>query len=285
MNDALIGTSLKDVGRDIQQLTRENKKLERKLNTMGTPSDTDSFRMELRDDIHQTTALVKHLLSCIQDLKSQEPDNNVSMKLQRAEKQFLDQYTKLSNLTKRIKLGLESSQPSHGKSSSLQSSTSTANRNTRGNVAAHSGGYDLAHIDMDHMEHFENHPDIPMEEEEEGALKQSQAFIPQFDGHLQELEQREEAIHQMADDLTELNSMYKDLHGLVNEQGEQIEVLASNVESAKEDVKSGVVHLDAAAGHQRRYRKKMCIMLMIVLVMALVLTLAIYYGLGKRTKH
>ena len=57
---------------------------------------------------------------------------------------------------------------------------------------------------------------------------------------------------------------------------ENIEVLASNVEAAKDDIESGVVHLDSAARHQRKYRKKMCIMMMILLVMAVLLTLAIY---------
>merc|ERR1711920_374845 len=122
-------------------------------------------------------------------------------------------------------------------------------------------------------------------EEDEAMLSQSQAFIPQFDGHLNELEDREEAIHQMVDDLSELNSMYKDLHCLVNEQGENIEILHSNVESAKDDVLSGVQHLDSAASHQRGYRKKMCVMLMIVLIMAAVLTVAIFYTSSGGKKH
>merc|ERR1719461_2681354 len=95
-------------------------------------------------------------------------------------------------------------------------------------------------------------------EEDEAPLQQSQAFIPQFDSHLEELEQREEQIHQIVDDLGELHGMHQDLHALVHEQGEQIEVLSSNVQEAKENVQSGVVHLDKAASHQRAYRKRMC---------------------------
>merc|ERR1712204_95348 len=120
------------------------------------------------------------------------------------------------------------------------------------------------------MEEYENHPSMPPEEDETAFSTQAQAFIPQFDEHLNELEDREEAIHQMVDDLGELNSMYKDLHVLVNEQGDAIEVLSSNVEQAKDDVLSGVQHLDKAASHQRGYRKKMCIIMMIVLAMAAV---------------
>merc|ERR1712083_1039427 len=102
-------------------------------------------------------------------------------------------------------------------------------------------GYDLSNVQMDdqNLIQYENHPSTPPEEEEP-ATRQSQAFIPQFDNHLAEMEQREVAIHQMADDLQDLHEMHKDLHMLVNEQGENIEVLASNVEAAKDDIESGV---------------------------------------------
>jgi len=280
MNETLMGTSIKDVGKNVQKLSRENKKLERFLKNIGTSSDTEEFRINLRNEIHETTSLVKQLLSSIQDLKSQDT-NNTSIKLQRLEKQFLEQYTKLSSLTKTIKNRLESNKPYQTNQSSQQSVTNPF----LNNQSEIGGGYDLANINMDNMEdiEYENHPKMPAEEKEVG-MQQSQAFIPQFDGHLEELEDREEAIHQMVDDLTELNSMYKDLHGLVNEQGEQIEVLSSNVEHAKEEVKSGVVHLDKAASHQRKYRKKMCIILMIVLAMAAVLTVTIYYTSGGGKK-
>ena len=70
-----------------------------------------------------------------------------------------------------------------------------------------------------------------------------------------------------------------------DDKQEQIEVLQSNVVDAKEQVSSGVVHLDKAAQHQRGYRKKMCIILLIVLVMAIVLTLAIYYTSSSKGQH
>eukprot|EP01084_Bolivina_argentea_P248898 416439_1 len=261
MNETLIGSSIKDIGKNIQKLSRENKKLARYLKSIGTTSDTAEFRNNLRTEIHATTALVKSLLSSIQDLKQSEDSHNTSIKLQRLEQQFLDKYTKLSSLTKSIKTKLESTQPyqPNNKTNKIETNPFLSNQ-------SEIGGYDLSHVKMNNESiEYENHPPIP-KEEQEISLQQSQAFIPQFDSHLDELENREEAIHQMVDDLTELNSMYKDLHGLVYEQGEQIEVLSSNVEHAKDEVKSGVVHLDKAASHQRKYRKKMCIILMIIYI-------------------
>ena len=223
MNETLMGTSIKDVGRSIQKLIRDNKKLERYLNNIGTSSDTEQFRLKVKDEIHETTHLVKSLLSNIQDLKSVDNSN----KLQRLERQFLEQYTILSNVTKTIKNRLESTRPNYNNLTKVQfGGTGHDNDNTdtnpflsdQGNI--NSGGYDLEHVNLDEMENiqYENHPEMPAEEEEQG-LDQKQSFIPQFDDHLEELENREEAIHQMVEDLTELNSMYKDLHGLVNEQG------------------------------------------------------------------
>jgi len=272
MNDLLMGPSisLKDIGRDLQKLSRENKKLERFDKMINGSSDTEEFRMKVRSEVHSTTTLVKRLLASIQELKSSDSAPS-AIKLQRLEQQFLTQYTKLSALTKSIKLKLED-----------PSASATRQKPQRQSHAQPTNGYDLSNVRMGDsgMIEYENHPAIPMEEDE-APLEQSQAFIPQFDGHLEELEQREEAIHQMVDDLGELHGMHQDLHALVYEQGEQIEVLSSNVQDAKENVQSGVVHLDKAASHQRSYRKKMCIILMIVLAMAAVLTVAIYYTSGK----
>ena len=218
MNETLMGTSIKDVGRNIQQLSRDNKKLERYINSIGTSSDTEQFRIKVKDEIHETTTLVKSLKSNIEDLKSVDNSN----KLQRLEKQFLEHYTKLSQIVQTIKNRLESTKSSSANKNNLNKVKFGASSNNDTNPFLSNtnmtGGYDLEHVDPDNMEQYENHPDMPAEEEEQ-ALSQKQSFIPQFDAHLDELEDREEAIHQMVDDLSELNSMYKDLHGLVNEQG------------------------------------------------------------------
>eukprot|EP01083_Nonionella_stella_P098087 275733_1 len=241
MEETLMGSSMKEIGRNVQKLQRENKKLERYLKNIGTSSDTEEFRNNLRTEIHSMTALVKSLLSSIQDLKSQDSTHS-SLKIQRLEQQFLAQYTTLSSLTKSIKTKLESNKPFQTRCSHSHDSMN----NPFASDVSKTGGYDLANVSINNETiEYENHAMMPPEEQEQPV--QQQAFIPQFDAHLEELEDREEAIHQMADDLTVLNSMYQDLHGLVNEQGEQIEVLSSNVEHAKDNVQSGAIHLDKAS--------------------------------------
>lgn len=202
MNDTLLGSTIQDIGRDIQKLSRDIRKLEGYLNTIGSPSDTEEYRMNIRNEVHRTTALVKQLLSSIQDMKSQ--DSN-SIKLQRMEQQFLEQYRKLKSITTSIKNRLDATSPQRVEPGSFHKK----------------GGYDLSNVQMDdqNLIQYENHPSIPAEEMESTSTRQSQSFVPQFDSHLEELEQREEAIHKMADDLQELHEMHQDLHHLVNEQG------------------------------------------------------------------
>ena len=206
MNDTLLGSSgaMQEIGSNVQRLSRDIRKLEGYLNTIGSPSDTEEYRINIRKEVHRTTALVKQLLSSIQELKSQD-SNSGSIKLQRLEQQFLSQYSKLSTVTKSIKHRLETTSPK---------------RSEPGSFSQKKGGYDLSNVRMDdqNLIQYENHPSIPAEEEEP-TTRQSQAFIPQFDDHLEEMEQREEAIHQMADDLQDLHEMHQDLHMLVNEQG------------------------------------------------------------------
>jgi len=93
------------------------------------------------------------------------------------------------------------------------------------------------------------------------------------DAVIAEQEKREEDVLNILENLKELNEIHKDLHGLVEEQEQHIKILGDNVVEAKENVASGVQHLDKAQEHQKAYRGKLCWLLMILLVVAIIIVI------------
>ncbi|KAK2187318.1 hypothetical protein NP493_169g00003 [Ridgeia piscesae] len=95
------------------------------------------------------------------------------------------------------------------------------------------------------------------------------------------LHDREERIVQLESDILDINEIFKELGTLVHEQGEVIDTIQDNVESAYGHVDEGNEQLIQASKYQRKARKKMCILVLILLVVGCVLALII----GLSLKH
>ena len=65
------------------------------------------------------------------------------------------------------------------------------------------------------------------------------------------MQEREQHINQVAENVLVLNELFKDMAELVNDQQESIDTIETNVESAAERTKAGIVHLEAAIEHQK----------------------------------
>ena len=75
--------------------------------------------------------------------------------------------------------------------------------------------------------------------------------------------------------------MVKDMSVLVNEQGEKLEVVETNVDHALEHVEQGNKELEVAQKYASSYRKKCCITFILVLALAAVIIVPIllHYGI------
>ena len=62
---------------------------------------------------------------------------------------------------------------------------------------------------------------------------------------------------------------------MVHEQGEQLDVIAENVEGVRDDTRGADVELRVASRHQRNARNKMCCLLLILAVVLTVVILAV----------
>ncbi|KAM7395621.1 hypothetical protein PAMA_007067 [Pampus argenteus] len=90
------------------------------------------------------------------------------------------------------------------------------------------------------------------------------------------IQERESSIRQLEADITDINDIFKDLGMMVHEQGDMIDSIEANVETADVHVQSGTQQLARAADYQRSSRKKICILMLVLAVAAVVIGLIIW---------
>merc|ERR1712228_474638 len=90
------------------------------------------------------------------------------------------------------------------------------------------------------------------------------------------LRRREQEITSVVQSIQDLNTIFKDLAGMVSEQGEVVDRIDYNIEHASIKVESGLEQLKKASKYQKSNRKMKCIMLLgitlIVLIFILIVT-------------
>ena len=95
--------------------------------------------------------------------------------------------------------------------------------------------------------------------------------------HTEEDIQREKAeeIVQIAEDMHELNHMYKEFIDEVGVQGTEITVAQTNVEKARENIGEGTSQVQQASEYQKSSRKKMCCIGVLLLVIVIVIVIVV----------
>jgi len=97
------------------------------------------------------------------------------------------------------------------------------------------------------------------------------------------IEEQNKDIKQIEKDLTELHQLFIDVASMVNEQGEQIDVIEANTSAAAQSTGAGVTELKQANKYQMSYRKKMCALIIILLIVILIIGLSA--GLAPKNKN
>ncbi|CAG0902872.1 unnamed protein product, partial [Darwinula stevensoni] len=80
------------------------------------------------------------------------------------------------------------------------------------------------------------------------------------------LEEREAAIRQLEDDITNVNDIFKDLACMVHEQGEVIDTIEGNIDVGAARVEAGTQELAKASRYQTSARKKIFFICLLLLV-------------------
>jgi len=118
-------------------------------------------------------------------------------------------------------------------------------------------------------------------QQQEEQYEQLQAQDALIDSDLSLLQEREERIRQLEGDILDINEIFRDLGALVHEQGEAIDTIEANVETAYSQVEQGNQQLEQAARYQRKSRKKLCILMLILVIIVAIIAVIIYVSMRK----
>lgn len=121
---------------------------------------------------------------------------------------------------------------------------------------------------------------VTFEKEDEWGQAVSQTQEPGItEEDLEVIRERETNIRQLESDIMDVNQIFKDLAVMIHDQGEMIDSIEANVENAEVHVNKGAAQLQKAAYYQRKSRKRMCILAMVLSLVLVILIIIIWQAL------
>jgi len=88
--------------------------------------------------------------------------------------------------------------------------------------------------------------------------------------------EREEEIRNIEQGVGDLNVLFQQVAQIVTEQGEQIDTIADNVETVRDDTRGADRELRSAARYQKNARSKACMLLLILAIIFTIVLLALF---------
>ena len=249
MNERLLANDYDAIATKIKTLSQDIQYISRQSDLIGGLDDTPTFRNKLTSKIQTTSKLVMNIKNQLQNAKN---TSGTDSKWKKLESQFFTNFERLRDATTNISTKFKDTEPHKQPSSSSKQKDSLLSSNNNGYGTTESNNY---------------------------GQSQDQMFRPYDDVY--ELENYEEQLFEILQNLQLLYESHKDLNLMFYDQDEVVEQLHDNVEEARDQVQSGVQHLDKAASHQKAYRGKLCIFLAVLLVIAIIVTLIVVLGNRK----
>ncbi|CAB1320405.1 unnamed protein product [Coregonus sp. 'balchen'] len=108
------------------------------------------------------------------------------------------------------------------------------------------------------------------------ALNNFQAIQRQAAEKEKESVARARAGSRLSSDILDVNQIFKDLAVMIHDQGDMIDSIEANVESAEVHVDRGTEQLQRAAYYQLKSRKKMCILAVVLSIVLTILGIIIW---------
>ncbi|XP_048363689.1 syntaxin-7 [Sphaerodactylus townsendi] len=251
-NEGIIGDPnqlAQRITSNIQKITQGSAEIQRVLNQLGTPQDTHELRQQLQQKQQYTNQLAKETDKYIKEFRSLP---SVSEQRQRKiqKDRLVNEFTTVLTNFQRIQ-----------RQAAEREKEFVARVRASSRV---SGG-------------------VPEESYREGTLvsweSQPQSQIPDeeiTEDDLRFIEERETAIRQLEADIMDINEIFKDLGMMIHEQGDIIDSIEANVETAEVHVQQANQQLSRAADYQHRTRKKLCILILIFVIGGTILSLIIW---------
>ncbi|KAL4236640.1 Syntaxin-12 [Mactra antiquata] len=233
------GKLIQSIGNNVQKISQNVVQLERLVKQIGTEQDSEEIRDRAHQITHSTNQLAKDTNKDMQALARLPSSGNaqqtrqIKMQKERLTEQFSDA---LKNFQ------------------TIQRTAAEKERASIKRARAASGS---------------NYPGFGDERTEDqfstpGYSQTAQVLQMENDVDFQMIQERESAIKQLERDIVDVNQIFKDLGMLVHEQGEVLDSIESNVESAQIHVEKGTGELRTAVEYQSKARRKKCCLIIVL---------------------
>ncbi|KAM4699345.1 syntaxin-12 [Discoglossus pictus] len=241
---------------NVQRITHNTAQIRNLLSQLGTSEDSSKLQQNLQQIQHSTNVLAKETNTYLKDLAS--VPTPLSASEQRQQKLQRDR------LMNDFSAALNNFQAIQRKVSEKEKEV----------VARARAGSRLSNDERQKEEQlvsFDNNEDwnqLQNQEEEMGITEED----------LELIKERESAIQKLEADILDVNQIFKDLAVMIHDQGEMIDSIEANVESADVHVERATEQLQRAAYYQKKSRKKICILVLVLAIVAVLLGLFIWWS-------
>ncbi|XP_050988144.1 syntaxin-12 [Labeo rohita] len=239
---------------NIQKITQNTGQIKSMLFQLGTRPDTPELQDRLQQMQHYTNQLAKETNRHLKDLGSlPQPQSPSEQRQQRIQKDRLmnDFSAALNN---------------------FQVVQRRAAERERESVARARAGSRLQVDELSQDEQL-----VTFEKNEEWRMQTEEEPLTEED--LELIKERETNIRQLESDIMDVNQIFKDLAVMIHDQGDMIDSIEANVESAEVHVERGAEQLQHAAYYQRKSRKRMCILALVLSLVATIFAIIIWQAI------
>lgn len=236
------------IGTHIQKISQNASSMQRIVVQLGTPADNQQLRNQLHQIQHYTGQLAKDTSKSLKDLGAislQSTEQRV-LKLQR--ERLLNDFTAALNSFQSLQREAAQREKDEVKRVRTASVLSPPDSSKEALVV----------LDETKSQPFQSSQQRQMQMQEE-------------DVDVQALVERERAIRQLESDIVDVNTIFKELATMVHEQGEMIDSIEANVETAQMRVEEGTNQLSTAASYQTKIRRRKCFIAIIAAVVAIII--------------
>ncbi|KAI1284974.1 Syntaxin-7 [Halotydeus destructor] len=233
------------IASNVQKITQNVNSMQRMVNQLGTPQDTESLRSQLHHLQHGTNQIAKETNNSIKELTHLPQPTSISEQKQR--RMLKDRL--MNDFSEALR--------------NFQVIQRTAAQKEKESVIR-------ARAHSKQSGSFEDEPSQLIDLQSPTAQYQATVQMEE-EVDLNALQEREIAIRKIETDIVEVNHIFKDLATMVHEQGEVIDSIEANVESATIQVSEGAQQISQARDYQSRARRKtLCLVAILATVLAIV---------------
>ncbi|KAJ8373229.1 hypothetical protein AAFF_G00267210 [Aldrovandia affinis] len=242
---------------NIQKITQNTAQIKSMLSQLGSREDTPELQDRLQQLQHYTNQLAKETSIHLKHLGlSPQP---CPLRAGECRQQKLQKERLMSDFSAAL--------------NNFQGAQRRAADQEKESVARARAGSRLSADDSNRDEQlvsFDNNDDW-------GSPMQSQTVeVSVTEEDLELIRERETNIRQLESDIMDVNQIFKDLAVMIHDQGDMIDSIEANVENAEVHVDHGAEQLQRAAYYQKKSRKKVCFLALVLSLVLAILVIIIW---------